>query len=159
MTVLLTVLGVAALSAFLPFVNIELYLVGVTATATATAGGPAWLVSAALLAAVGQMTGKLAFFAGGRGTLRLPGRLRKNPALPGWASRSRFLRHLTGTAGNTPAVLAVVLASSATGLPPLAAVSVLAGRTAVTAGAFFAVGAVGRFLRFAVIVLAALKLS
>ena len=62
----------STVSALVPVVNAELYLVGLMTQQPQLAW---WLVG--LAAAAGQMVGKLVYYYAGRGTLQLPARLRR----------------------------------------------------------------------------------
>lgn len=127
---------VCFVSALVPVVNAELYLVAVGALV------PAFVLPVvAVLAAAGQMTGKLLFFAAARGAGRFTGengRLR----LQRWHDR------LARWNGAEPAL---VFASASLGLPPLAVVSAAAGLVGMRARTFLVIGFAGRLLRFAVV--------
>jgi membrane protein YqaA with SNARE-associated domain len=139
--------GVCLLSAVVPVVNAELYLVGLV---TQQPQLPWWLVG--LAAAVGQLTGKLVFYYAGRGSLRLPARLhrRSGPGRPGrWSDR---LARFQVTCQDRPVwTTSVLLLSAAVGLPPFAATSFVAGVARVRLGIFLYTGLVGRFIRFSAI--------
>ncbi len=144
MTVLAATLGVCLVSAWVPVVNAEAYL-----GAVATQEVVAWW-ALALAAAAGQMLGKVGFFLLGRQSLSW-----------GWLTRKmararvdRWVDRMTRAADARPtAAWAVVLTSAAVGLPPFAVISFLAGQVRVSLTAFVLLGTVGRFARFAGIVL------
>jgi membrane protein YqaA with SNARE-associated domain len=132
--------AVAAVSSVFPLVAIEVFLVGAAlALAPATAPLPALV----LLAAAGQVAGKLPIYYAARGAAALPGRHRARLArVRAWIDRRR---------GKT-----LVLASSAVlGLPPFSLAATAAGALAIPLGTFCAVIFSGRALRFAALVAAA----
>ncbi len=120
----------AFLSGFLPFVNIEAYLVG--AAALLPGAHPLVVVVAA---ALGQMAAKALLFLGGRGIVSLPSRLRE-----------RALAASTRLGTRRPPAL--VFTSALTGLPPFYVVSVAAGLLGFRTGPFLLAGFTGRLLRF-----------
>jgi len=123
-------LAAAFLSGFLPFVNIEAYLVG--AAALLPGAPPLVVVSAA---ALGQMAAKTLLFLGGRGIVSLPSRLRERAL----AASARL---------GTRRPPALVFTSALTGLPPFYVVSVAAGLLGFRTGPFLLAGFAGRLLRF-----------
>lgn len=134
-------------SALLPFVNAEAYLVGVAAL---TRPPSVWLL--ALVAAAGQMVGKLLFYYAGRGALRLPRLLQRKQKQGRWAARLRGWRQRAEAKPLFGAGL--VLVSALAGLPPFAAVSVLAGVVRLPVWVFAPLGLAGRYGRFLVLLLA-----
>lgn len=78
MLALLATVGVGAVSALVPVVNLEAYLGGLALLGA----HPSWWQVAAIsaAAALGQMAGKTLFFLAGRGVLTLPDRLRRETA-------------------------------------------------------------------------------
>jgi membrane protein YqaA with SNARE-associated domain len=140
-------IGVCLLSALIPVVNAEIYLV---ALVTQQPQLPWWLVG--LAAAAGQMIGKLLFYYAGRGVLRLPRRLQR---LSEWERRGRWagrLKRFQETCQDRPIWTAgVLLVSAGLGVPPFAAMAVVAGIAQVDVRVFAATGLVGRFIRFGAI--------
>jgi membrane protein YqaA with SNARE-associated domain len=140
-------IGVCLLSALIPVVNAEIYLV---ALVTQQPQLPWWLVG--LAAATGQMIGKLLFYYAGRGVLRLPRRLQR---LSEWERRGRWagrLKRFQETCRDRPIWTAgVLLVSAGLGVPPFAAMAVVAGIAQVDVRVFAATGLVGRFMRFGAI--------
>jgi membrane protein YqaA with SNARE-associated domain len=138
----LTTFGVCVLSAVVPVVNAEIYLIGASALSPPHAV-PAIVTGAAL----GQMVGKSLLYYAGRGALHLPSaRLR---ALVEGVQR----RYASG--GAAPALGGtVLLASAGVGLPPFYVVSVACGIFRIPFIQFFLIGLVGMLARFSVIVLA-----
>lgn len=136
---------VCLVSALVPVVNAELYLVGLVTQQPQLAW---WLVG--LAAAVGQLAGKLVFYYAGRGLLRLPARLRRKSERRGrWSAR---LARLQQTCRDRPVwTVTVLVTAAAVGLPPFAATSFVAGAAQVPVGTFLVTGLVGRFVRFSAI--------
>ncbi len=140
-------LGYCVLSALVPVFNTELYLVGLAAAQPQLPWG--WL---ALTAAVGQMIGKVIFYYAGQGTLMLPARLRREPDRQRAGRWTHQLNRFQETAQRRPIWMAgLMLTSALTGLPPFAAISVLAGMVKVRLATFLIIGLVGRFVRFAAV--------
>ncbi|MGH4017368.1 MAG: VTT domain-containing protein [Gammaproteobacteria bacterium] len=137
--------GVCLVSALLPVVNAEIYLVGLV---TQQPQLPWWLVG--LAAAVGQLAGKLVFFYAGRGSLRLPARLRRTSQRHGrWSAR---LARFQQTCRDRPVWTAsMLLIAAGVGIPPFAATSFVAGVARISLGMFLATGLAGRFARFGAI--------
>ena len=127
-------LVVCVVSAIVPLVHTELYLVGVAALVD-----PRHLPALALVAAVGQMAGKVPVYYAGRGVLRMPffkGRMEH------WEEKLRV--HPAGVDG-------VLFLSAFLGVPPIYAVSVSAGALRWSLARFLVIGFVGRTLRFLVV--------
>lgn len=139
---LLATFGVCLLSAVVPFVNAELYLLAAAAVASSRLV-PALVVAAAL----GQMLGKSFMYYAGRGALRLPSeRLRRMVAT---VERRYRQEGAAGAAiGGT-----VILASASLGLPPFYVVSIACGVLRIPFAQFFVLGLLGRLVRFGVVVL------
>lgn len=146
MTWLLATLGVAFASALIPVVNIEAYLIALTLSQH-----PA-VHLLALAAAVGQMGGKMIFWAVGAGLMSAERVSRKGKAKGRWAQRMDRLQQWCTQHRWGPAL--VTLVSAVVGLPPFAVWSVLAGSIAMPWWQFLALGTLGRYLRFAAIILA-----
>ncbi|MBA3524285.1 MAG: hypothetical protein H0T85_06995 [Geodermatophilaceae bacterium] len=152
MTVL-ALLGVAFLSALIPVVNLEVYLGGVAAVVEdISVAGVVWL---SLVAAVGQMFGKLLFFYAGRGDIRLPARMRRHTApKPGrrWARAQEQLARWRVRVQERPVMAAaLVFLSASVGIPPFALVAVAAGTMRVPTLVFLLTGTLGRWLRFGLV--------
>jgi len=132
--------AVAAVSAVVPLVAIEVFLV---AAALALAPAVAPLPALVLLAAAGQLAGKLPIYYATRGAAALPGPHRARlDRLRAWVDRRRSKT--------------LVLASSAVlGLPPFSLIATAAGALALPLRTFCAVVLAGRALRFAALVAAA----
>lgn len=141
---LLLSFAVCFVSAFIPLVNAEAY---VAAVAAATQGVSMWAL--AVVAAAGQMAGKVVWYEAGRRSTRW--RWVQN-----WLSRPKrerqYLTWRRRVAGRPLAAGAVVLCSAFVGIPPLAIVSVLAGQLQLSRLVFVAAGMAGRFGRFALVI-------
>ena len=139
--------GYSVVSALVPVVNAELYLVGLMTRQPQLAW---WLVG--LAAAAGQMVGKLVYYYAGRGTLRLPARLRHRSERQSAGRWSRRLARFQQTCQDRPVwTVGVLLASASIGLPPYLAIALLAGVGRVPLPTFLVTGLVGRFARFGAI--------
>lgn len=137
MKVALATFAFSLLGGLVPLLNVEAYLLSVSALSPRAS---VWGV--ALAAALGQMAAKSVLYLAGRGLLRLPLPVR-------WADRvaaaaARLSRAESGTA-------TVVWASAVVGIPPFYAISVAAGALRVRFPFFFGAGLVGRFARFAAV--------
>lgn len=119
-----------------PFLNVEAYLLSLSALSPQTPVAPV-----VLAAALGQMTAKSLLYLTGRGLLKLP--------LGGKKDRigevaARLARAECGA-------MTLVLVSAVTGIPPFYGVSVGAGFLRLRFGRFLVLGCCGRMLRFAVV--------
>ena len=133
----------ALLAGFVPFISIEVALL-VTA---GTHGSTRLLLALAIAAALGMMVGKTCFFVGGRSAFawsRRRSSRRPRLRLPGFVHRAT---------DKPPVAAATVFVSAATGLPPFAVVSPLAGSWRLRLSSFFVVGFAGKSARFAGLVL------
>ena len=145
----LFLVGVA--SAVFPLINIEAYL---SVRAAVASVDTIWVMS--LVAAVGQMLGKIAWYYLGASSLhwewvRRRAEKPKNAArLETWRARTHERPVFTGT---------IVFLSAFTGFPPFAVLSVLAGQLRMSLTLFLALGLVGRWLRFAAVLGGAAWLS
>ena len=135
---LLLVLGFAL--ALVPIINLEAYLAVRAAVAEVDA---VWLL--ALVAAVGQMIGKLVWYQIGASSLHWAWVRRKvekpkaKERLELWRERTHDRPVLAGS---------LVLLSAVVGLPPFAVVAVLAGQLRMSLPMFLVLGLLGRWLRF-----------
>lgn len=135
---LLLVLGFA--SALVPIINLEAYLAVRAAVAEVDA---VWLL--ALVAAVGQMVGKLVWYQIGASSLdwawvrRKVEKPKAKERLELWRGRTHDRPVLAGS---------LVLLSAVVGLPPFAVVAVLAGQLRMSLPMFLVLGLLGRWLRF-----------
>ena len=105
--------------------------------------GNLWLLCA--LVAAGQMAGKFVWFYGGAHAVNVRW-VRRKMSTP---KRAAQLQRWRVRVGGRPVIAsATVFTAGATGLPPLAVVSVLAGQLRVPIVLFLAAGTTGRYLRF-----------
>ncbi len=137
LTVWLTTFGVALLSALVPVVNIEIYLLGASALAP-----PAFVVPLIVAATAGQILGKTAMYYVGTGALKVPGER--------W--KAVLERVNTQMAQHPRMGGALVFASASAGLPPFYIMSVAAGAARMNLAWFIVLGSLGRLIRFGVIV-------
>ena len=133
--------AIAAASAVVPVINAELVLAGLVLVV----GDVPRAVILGVLVAFGQMLGKSVVYAGMRGTAKLGasasvGKLARARALVAkWRTRPRLLMFVSATAS----------------IPPYLLVAALAGRAKIRFRTFFAIGLLGRTLRFVTIALIA----
>ncbi|TDQ53710.1 hypothetical protein [Actinorugispora endophytica] len=138
---------VALASALLPFINIEVYLVGAAALVR-----DGWLPAMAVAAGAGQTLGKIAYYYMGRGVLTTPW-LRRKASTPGrWSGH--VIRWKKKAEGRPLWTAGLVAVSSFASVPPFMVVSVLAGTVRMPLAAFVAVTAVTRTARFLLLVYA-----
>ena len=137
---LLSTFGFCILSALIPVLNAEVYL----AALAASQSPPLWPM--AIVAAAGQMIGKIIYYYLGKSSLewqwvkKRTDTPRFQTGLERWRSR---LDH-------RPWVAALfVFVSASVGIPPFAIVAVLAGTLRMSLTMFVLVGFLGRVLRFA----------
>jgi membrane protein YqaA with SNARE-associated domain len=121
------------LGGIVPFLNVEAYLLSLSALSPQTATVPA-----VLAASLGQMAAKVLLYLAGRGLLKFP--LRSGGRLQEAAAR------FASSKGHADAL---VLASAVTGIPPFYGVSVAAGLLRFPLARFVVLGTLGRLLRFA----------
>jgi membrane protein YqaA with SNARE-associated domain len=143
---LLPTFGYCILSALIPALNTEAYL----ALLAARKSAPLWPL--AIVAAAGQMVGKVVYYYIGKSSLEWQWVKRRtdNPrfqeGLAQWRERLADRPWIAG---------ATVFVSASVGIPPFAIVAVLAGTLRMSLTTFVLVGFVGRTLRFASILGAA----
>jgi membrane protein YqaA with SNARE-associated domain len=132
----LATLAYGVVSGFVPVVNAEIFLVAVSALAP-----PERLPLVVIMATLGQMVAKALLYLAGRGIVRLPlGRYRDSleetsRRLERWGHRDLL-----------------VLVSSTTGFPPFYATTLVAGALRFPFARFLVAGAVGRIVRFSLVV-------
>lgn len=147
----LALLLIGLASALIPVINIEAYL---TVRATVASVNGIWTLS--LIAAVGQMLGKIVWYYLGANSLSW-GWVRRRVEQPKNAARLELWRSRTH---DRPYVAgALVFVSAFTGFPPFAVLSVLAGQLRMNLVLFLGLGLVGRWLRFAAVLGGAAWLS
>ncbi|SDC31188.1 YqaA family protein [Actinokineospora iranica] len=148
--------GVAFGSSLVPFISIELFVLGLAAQEPQVP----WLALGAVIA-VAQVAGKLVYYFAARGSIHLPaflhrGHRKPRPMTPrrarwelrtkrirGWvdALREKCERHPHWMFGTYSV-------SSLVGVPPYMATVVLAGLVRMRLSAFIGAGLLGRFVRF-----------
>lgn len=142
--------GVSVASALLPVISIELFVVGVVLEGPDV---PWWLL--AVVVTAGQIGGKVLHYYAARGAIRLPRFCHLKTRREGngrWRGRLHRFRerchhHPVWTNG-------MLFVSATTSLPPYAATAVVAGWAGVPVHRFVITGLLGRFLRFATLILA-----
>ncbi len=141
MKLLLATFGVAVASALIPVINIEAYIAGIAALVDSYG---IWPVS--LVAAAGQLVGKIIWYEVGAASMTWP-YIQKKMASPQWQRQYEKVKARTD---NRPWVGSGLLFVSATlGFPPLAIMAVLAGQLRFHRLWFYLTTFVGRTLRFA----------
>lgn len=128
-------------SALIPVLNAEVYLAAV-AGASPTLGKQ---LALALAAAAGATVGKVIWYYAGQHSLRIPA-IRKKMAEPKW--QASYAKWNTRISGRPVYAGVIVLASAASGFPPLAVIAVLAGALRVNLAVFVVTCVLGRWLRF-----------
>lgn len=124
------------LGGIVPFFNVEVYLLSLSALSPQAATLPV-----ALAACLGQMAAKSLLYLAGRGLVKLPiGRAQDRIA----AAAARLARAEGGA-------MTLVLTSALTGLPPFYAISLAAGVLRLRFLPFFVLGFGGRLARFAAV--------
>lgn len=136
----LSLLGVGFVSALVPLVNIEAYL-GLRGSVADV--GALWTLSFA--ASLGQMAGKVVWYYLGANALSW-GWARRRAETP--KARARLGKWRTRTQEKPVVAGLLVFLSAFSGFPPFAIVAVLAGQLRMSLTLFFALGLVGRWLRF-----------
>jgi membrane protein YqaA with SNARE-associated domain len=147
--------GVGLVSALVPVVNAELYLLAIVATAASPAAG----VGAVVGLAVGQVAGKVCLFlAARRGRAageRWRGRHAPSPPRLEPAAWRRRLSHWAlrglGLLDRGLPAAGVLFTSAAVGMPPLAVTTVAAGARRTPASLFVVCALSGRLVRFGIL--------
>jgi membrane protein YqaA with SNARE-associated domain len=148
---LLTSFGYGVLSALVPFVNAESYVVvsGISSIGRA--------VPVVAGVALGQTLGKVLLFLGVRRGKQFPfvrrerARFSRGTAGPARRRFSQAIATLLRLVGEKRWGLPIVLLAAVTGLPPLYAVALLAGATRMRIGWFTVAVLVGRTARFVLV--------
>lgn len=145
----LTAAGYGLLSAVVPLVNAEAYVLAARASG--------WGTASVVGITVGQAVGKLVLFLAARRGRQLPVyHWRRSPRVEGPVSPPGRFRRLTARLlvllGTKRWGLPVVLLAAVVSIPPLYAVAILAGTTSMKTGWFLATVTVGRLARFALLV-------
>lgn len=148
---LLTSFGYGVLSALIPFVNAESYVV---LSGISSIGRAAPVVAGV---ALGQTLGKVLLFLGVRRGKQFPfvrregARFRRGTAGPFRRRLSQVIAFLLRLVGEKRWGLPIVLLAGVVGVPPLYAVALLAGATRMRIGWFAAAVLVGRTARFVLV--------
>lgn len=141
MIVVLTTFGVSVASALFPVINIEAYLVGLSASGA----GDHRSVLLGVVAGLGQSVGKVGWYEASRRGFESAWMQRKlsgpkiSAALERWRGRMQGRPWYGGL---------VVLVSAIVGVPPLLAIAAVAGILELPRWMFFPTVFVGRALRF-----------
>ena len=130
--------GLTVASAVFPWMNAEIIVLALPAVAHSRLA----LIGLVVVATAGQMTGKCLVYWAGRGSSRLssPKIVR---TLDRWRERFRRSR-------SSP--MALVLLSSAVGIPPFFVVTAMAGALKLNFPRFVLAGTIGRLVRFSALV-------
>ena len=145
---LLASTGFGILSAIVPVINAETYVVASQVSALA---GP---VPVAVGVGIGQSIGKLLLFLGVRRGKDFPlvrmhrAEARRKPVGPARQRFRDFMARLLELVGTKRWGLPITFVAAVIGLPPLFAVALLAGATQMRVGWFYLVVLVGRVIRF-----------
>jgi len=148
---LVTSIGLGTISAVVPIVNAEAYVI---ASQVSAAAGP---IPVAIGVAVGQTVGKVLLFLGVRRGREFPfvkhrrQKLQSRPVGPARARIRRWLATLLSLVGQKRWGLPIVLVSAVVGVPPLYAVALLAGATKMRLIWFALTVFVGRGTRFVLV--------
>lgn len=150
-------LGVAFGLSVLPVMSVELFVLGLVT------GDPdiPWAGVGAVVA-FGQVGGKLLYYLGAKGTIQLPSALQRTlhrePRPPSarrdrWHLRTKRIRRgieaIRERCRRHPRWLATTYAASSVfGMPPLMAMTLLAGLARMPLALFLSMGLLGRFVRF-----------
>lgn len=124
-------------SALLPFLNVEIYLIGLADKVPH--------VEYAVIAAAGQSVGKVIWYFAGVHAMKIPWLARKMETESWRASYARWHARIVGK----PVMAGLIcFASAVSGFPPLAIIAVLAGSLEMNFLVFLATVVVGRSIRF-----------
>jgi len=140
---LLATFGVAVASALIPLINIEAYIAGVAALVDSYGVWPLSLVAAA-----GQLLGKIVWYEVGRSSMNWA-YVQKKMATPSWQRQYDKVKTRTDKRPWTGSAL--LFLSATVGFPPLAIMAVLAGQLRFHRLWFYVTTFVGRTLRFAAV--------
>jgi membrane protein YqaA with SNARE-associated domain len=128
---------VCMVSGFFPVVNAELSMVGLVMLAPESNH----FLLLVLMGTLGEIAGKCILYWGGRGAFNLS-LARYQERMEKW--RSRFT-------ASEPGLSFFIFASAVIGIPPFFVIVILAGTFRLPFVRFFAIGLVGRFIRFTLI--------
>lgn len=142
MMLLLATLGVGFVSALVPLVNMEAYLLGVGLDVHHFSWASVFVGS---VAAVGQTAGKAIWYELGHRSLAWPW-MQRRMAKPKW--HDRYEKVKARVADRAWVGAGLVLTSAVTGFPPLAIMAVLAGQLELDRRMFYVTTLIGRAVRF-----------
>jgi membrane protein YqaA with SNARE-associated domain len=144
--------AVAAGSALLPLISVEVFVIGLMALHPAL---PVLAIGAA--AGIGQLLGKTPYFLAARGSIRLPRWVHRERPLSQRRHRMQLLRKRLRSVvdgvrerclRHPKWLMGSYAVSSVTGLPPLLTTTVLAGVGRMPVAVFLTTGILGRTIRF-----------
>ncbi|WP_285504419.1 hypothetical protein [Actinokineospora sp. NBRC 105648] len=145
--------GVAFGSALVPFISVELFVLGLAAQEPRVP----WLLLGAVVATA-QMLGKLLYYYAAKGSIHLPAFLHRHPKpmtprRQRWERRTKRARDwvfwVRDKCERHPGwMFGTYSVSSVVGMPPFMAMVVMAGLVRMRLATFLSVGLVGRFIRF-----------
>jgi membrane protein YqaA with SNARE-associated domain len=127
---------VALVGSLVPLISIEVFLIALVLTR-----GDDGVIAIVLLAAAGQLAGKLPIYFGARGLVTLPG-----------SQRDRLERLRRWVAARRHGSTMMLAGSALLGVPPFSIAASAAGVLAIRVPVFCVVVGIGRALRFAAIV-------
>ncbi|GAA4413650.1 membrane protein [Actinokineospora soli] len=149
-------LAVALGSALIPFVNVELFVIGL-ALQRPDIG---WALIAGVVA-TGHVVGKLFYYYAARGNIRLPKFLHRKPRVMTerrlrWELRTKRIRAWVAwlrekCEAHPHWMFGTYSVSAVAGLPPFMGMTVLAGLVKMKVSAFLSAGIIGRFVRFSLL--------
>jgi membrane protein YqaA with SNARE-associated domain len=126
------------ISGFVPVVNAEIYLVTVSALSSKSA-----VIYLVFISSSGQMVAKSIMYLTGRGSLKLPFKMRNGKLEE---VQKKFSKWENKT-------YLFIFISASTGFPPFYFVSILAGMLKLNFKMFLIFGFIGRALRFSLVIL------
>lgn len=132
-------LGLALLSAIVPWINAEAIAIALPAVAHT----PVQLTTLIMAVTIGQMAGKCVVYCAGRRGARI-GSPRMAERLARWQTRA---------AASPWQAIGLVGFSSIVGIPPFYVMSAIAGAVRMNLGWFLAAGTLGRLIRFSALAL------
>lgn len=141
---LLATMGTAAVGSVLPFVNIEVYLLGVLSTVPGLVWWPM-----ALAATVGQMAGKTLFFLAGQGSFTLTSRLRRLTEAKRGSRWARWLDTFHQRCQEQPWWgLTMLFIGAIAGIPPFTVMCFISGAAGIRLIGFLTISMIGRAIHF-----------
>ena len=148
-------LGLAMISAVIPWVNAEAIVVALPAIAHS----PTELAALVIVVTIGQMAGKCVVYVAGRRALALSERSESKGVRLGTGTIAERAARWQARAANSPwQAVGLVGLSSAAGIPPFYVMSAVAGAVGMNLGWFLVAGTTGRLIRFGALAFGALSL-